>query len=204
MALQKEREEAKLTAKRKPRKNLVGKRFHRLTVTSFDRFSDAGYPYWNCVCDCGKEQSVYEHNLVSGRTKSCGCLKSERGKRLWQETLHSVDGVQLEATIAQTTKKNNTSGFRGVSWVERVQKWRVSITFRGSRYHLGYFEDFNDAVCARLEGEQIVTDFVNAYFDSVSGQIGNEKLKKLKYAFENNIRAKEKSETEFKRHICGQ
>ncbi len=31
---------------------------------------------WRCVCDCGKEKIVQERLLLSGSTKSCGCLKS--------------------------------------------------------------------------------------------------------------------------------
>jgi hypothetical protein len=33
--------------------------------------------YWHCVCDCGAEGDVQAQHLKSGRSKSCGCLKSE-------------------------------------------------------------------------------------------------------------------------------
>lgn len=32
---------------------------------------------WHCKCDCGKESDVYALSLTSGKSKSCGCLKSD-------------------------------------------------------------------------------------------------------------------------------
>jgi hypothetical protein len=35
----------------------------------------------------------------------------------------------------------NTSGFKGVSWYERSNKYRALITVRGARHYLGLFDD---------------------------------------------------------------
>lgn len=32
--------------------------------------------YWDCVCKCGNKCTVSKQHLLSGHTKSCGCLKS--------------------------------------------------------------------------------------------------------------------------------
>jgi hypothetical protein len=37
------------------------------------------------------------------------------------------------------TRKNNTSGFKGVSWESRYKHWEARIRAGGKRYHLGYF-----------------------------------------------------------------
>lgn len=34
-----------------------------------------------CMCDCGEVRTIAKSNLVSGKTKSCGCLKRELSKR---------------------------------------------------------------------------------------------------------------------------
>lgn len=50
-----------------------GQRFGLLTVDSLARCS--GYrTIWNVVCDCGHRKTARQDHLVSGRTKSCGCL----------------------------------------------------------------------------------------------------------------------------------
>lgn len=58
------------------REDLVGKKFGRLTVLSFDR-SEGGYSFWRCICECGNEKVVRAGNLRQGTVKSCGCLAKE-------------------------------------------------------------------------------------------------------------------------------
>ena len=52
--------------------------------------------------------------------------------------------------------KNNTSGVTGVSWAKRRNKWYVQICVNRKYNNLGYFKDFDEAVCTRLAGEQCV------------------------------------------------
>lgn len=58
------------------RNNLLGMRFGKLTVVSFDG-ADNYRTMWHCKCDCGNEVTVYGKYLTNGDTKSCGCLVSE-------------------------------------------------------------------------------------------------------------------------------
>jgi hypothetical protein len=54
-------------------KYLVGQRFGNLTVV--ERADDvSNRTAWVCACDCGAEHIALAHNLLSGNTKSCGCL----------------------------------------------------------------------------------------------------------------------------------
>ncbi len=78
----------------------------------------------------------------------------------------------------------------------------MNLSFRGVRYHLGYFKDFNEATQARLDGEEMVREFVENYLNTMTEQSDDEKVAKMKQAFEDNIRAKEKSEVDFKRNVC--
>ena len=45
-------------------------------------------------------------------------------------------------------KSHNTTGHKGVSFVRRVNKYRVQIMCNKIRYNLGYFKDINDAAKA--------------------------------------------------------
>ena len=53
--------------------------FGRLKVLSWIGRDKFGLNVWNCICDCGKTTNVVQQKLKSGHTKSCGCLKYDRG-----------------------------------------------------------------------------------------------------------------------------
>lgn len=61
--------------------NLIGQKFGKLTVINRD--NNKKRVYWNCKCDCGNTISVRQDSLLSGATKSCGCLRHTNliGKR---------------------------------------------------------------------------------------------------------------------------
>jgi hypothetical protein len=51
--------------------------FGRLTVIKNVGKNKFGQPIWNCKCSCGQEKNILNSSLISGRTKSCGCLQKE-------------------------------------------------------------------------------------------------------------------------------
>jgi len=63
-------------------KNLIGKKFNRLTVIEDTGKRKNGSVVWLCQCDCGKFCEVNGGSLTRTNhpTKSCGCLKKETDK----------------------------------------------------------------------------------------------------------------------------
>lgn len=57
-------------------KNIEGKMFGRLLVLGEPK-RERNKTFWKCKCECGNEAVVSASDLVSGSTKSCGCLKLE-------------------------------------------------------------------------------------------------------------------------------
>ncbi len=53
-------------------KDLTNKTFGKLTVLKITRMDNK--LAWECVCECGKKKIVKSSLLLSGRTKSCGCI----------------------------------------------------------------------------------------------------------------------------------
>ena len=51
--------------------------------------------------------------------------------------------------------KSNTSGVNGVCWDKTNKKWTSTITSNGRVLSLGNYGTFDDAVIARLSGEQL-------------------------------------------------
>ncbi len=60
--------------------DLTGQRFGRLLVTHRVGSLD-GAAQWFCACDCGKSRLAIGSLLRMGHCKSCGCLRSENGRR---------------------------------------------------------------------------------------------------------------------------
>lgn len=59
---------------------LEGQRFGRLLVIGVGKIQKVKHgtkKYWKCQCECGKITEVISHSLVTGHSKSCGCLTIE-------------------------------------------------------------------------------------------------------------------------------
>lgn len=62
-------------------KDITGQRFGMLTVTKRAGTNKYRKALWKCKCDCGKTKIVSSVDLVTGNTKSCGCLGKNYAKR---------------------------------------------------------------------------------------------------------------------------
>ena len=133
--------------------DLRGRRFGRLTAEyPTERRDHKGSVYWHCRCDCGGETEATEDGLVFGNNLSCGCLKRENQRRI-SEQLHRVDGTCVEWLEKRKSRKDNTSGFRGVDRI-KSGRYRVTIGFKGDRFYLGTFDTMEEAVQVRREAEE--------------------------------------------------
>ena len=69
----------------KLRTDLTGRKFGRWLVLSYaeSRRSPNGVTaaYWLCQCECGVKKPVIAESLVSGHSKSCGCLCGEEAEK---------------------------------------------------------------------------------------------------------------------------
>lgn len=55
----------------------IGAKYGRLAITGFSHVGPDGATWHNCQCECGTARTVRTASLVSGSTKSCGCLHRE-------------------------------------------------------------------------------------------------------------------------------
>lgn len=58
-------------------KKLYGQRFGRLTAIEPVGYAASKRIKWLCRCDCGNETEVASDKLISGHTRSCGCIISD-------------------------------------------------------------------------------------------------------------------------------
>lgn len=120
----------------------IGKKFHYLTIDSYDKKSEK----YKCICDCGNIISTYIWRLNIGKTKSCGCFKKESLKRrmtthgkskdpefvAWKSMKERCDNVK--------NKSFKNYGARGITY---SKEWNSFDTFLrdmgprpGSKYSL--------------------------------------------------------------------
>jgi hypothetical protein len=52
-----------------------GQKYSRWTTVELDHKDGAKY-FWKCQCECGKIKIIRSGDLVNGKSKSCGCLRS--------------------------------------------------------------------------------------------------------------------------------
>lgn len=111
-------------------RDLFGKIFGSLTAVSRD-FGRKNAVYWNCLCECGEKSCVTRSNLVSGATKSCGCLsKKMSSERLRTHGMTLTrpfkiwDGIKQRCLNPKHLKYSSYGG-RGITLPE---KW---LTFDG-------------------------------------------------------------------------
>lgn len=72
----------KCGSKRNPKlikDDIIGKKFNHLTVLSETQRRSGGKILFECECDCSNHTLVYASrtDLLSGHTKSCGCIKNK-------------------------------------------------------------------------------------------------------------------------------
>lgn len=69
--------------------------------------------------------------------------------------------------INRNQQNNNSSGYKGVSWHNRIKKWQAYISINGKREHLGYFEIKEEAAhkynerATEFFGDEILLNEVN-------------------------------------------
>lgn len=148
----------------KPKKDLTGQRFGRLTaleVAAPPNGRKTSTYKWLCRCDCGGTAIVSANALVKGNTQSCGCLHRETVQALYQ------DGTApCKLRESEHPRATNTSGTTGVSWDASRQRWSAEIVFRGVRHHLGRYKGKADAIAARKEAEaRLFGDYLDSLQD---------------------------------------
>ena len=141
-------------------KDLTGQRFGRLVVLGNSNRGERSknrHAFWKCKCDCGKEVVIPSNNLMSGGTKSCGCLLQETAHNQQIRRLDK-NGAMAERIVKYKNNSNNTSGYKGVSWYKNNNCWVAQIRYARKKYHLLCSHNINDCIVVRQEAEQAVKD----------------------------------------------
>lgn len=123
-----------------PAKEMMGKRFGRLTVIRKSKNkTKEGRLLWTCQCDCGNIRDFNGKLLRLGKTKSCGCLAKEvcchnsKKHGSYQTRLYKVwAGIKIRCKYSKTNGFDNYGG-RGITicdeWLynfENFKEWAIN------------------------------------------------------------------------------
>lgn len=118
-----------------PIKELTGNIYTRLTVLSYAGKNKHNKALWNCSCSCGQEKIIAGYTLISGCSKSCGCLRIE------SITSHKLTKTPAYKTwVAMRSRCNNPKntrfadyGGRGILVCPRWNSFENFLTDMGER-----------------------------------------------------------------------
>lgn|SRR3990167_2229620 len=110
--------------------------------------SPAGYAVRNNARINGKQKAVFMHKVILNVPNNL------QGDHINHNTLDNRRENLRIATHSQNMMNrkmqiNNTSGFRGVGWKKRDNRWAAYIKVNQKFIHLGHFKEKNEAVKVR-------------------------------------------------------
>ena len=170
----------KKTRKSKPRIDLTGKKFGRLTPQYYIKGGK-----WHCLCDCGNELDVDTRNLNSNHTQSCGCLQKEKASK------NVVDMTGYEDDNFKILERDGSSSTGIARWKCICKHCGNIFTTKGSNIRCDITQSCG---CIHSKGEQKITqilleskyEFSTQYtFPDLIG-VGGRKLRFDFAIFENN------------------
>lgn len=131
-----------------PALQLNGQRFGRLIVLRIDGLRKRQF-WWKCRCVCGKTKSVRGSRLMSGNTRSCGCLRREcsvaLGRKFGQKITHGAakkgkwtpEYMSWRAMIQRVTDSRHEHfkyyGGRGIKICRRWKQFKNFLADMGNR-----------------------------------------------------------------------
>ncbi len=89
-------------------KDLTGVRFEKLVAVYPNGKTKQGAIIWHCKCDCGGEKDVSRNSLISGNTKSCGCINTTFSRKDLKGLV--IDNITVLYDLPQK------GSARGVMW----------------------------------------------------------------------------------------
>lgn len=109
--------------------DIIGQKFGMLTVKEFSHIRNHR-SYYICICDCGNEKVINRHSIVSGRTRSCGCIKKSNSLTHGQSRtrIYSIwKNIKKRCNDKNYTYYNNYGG-RGIKvfneWAKSFELFR--------------------------------------------------------------------------------
>ena len=123
--------------KKRVRSFAIGQKFGRWVVLARANTVKSGHRYWLCRCECGVEREVAANHLQSGKSQSCGCLKTEMASKrhathgLSDTRTHNIWMNMRARCELPTNKSYSYYGGRGITVCRRWRKFEHFLADMG-------------------------------------------------------------------------
>ncbi len=121
-------------------KDLIGKKFGKLTVIKRAENDKRGNARWLCKCDCGNEIITLGYPLTKGITKACGCLKGNKNRHgFYKHRLYHI-----WSNICQRCSNPHNIGYKiyGARGITVCNEWKNDfMNFYNWSMENGYRDD---------------------------------------------------------------
>jgi len=139
-------------------KNITGNKYNMLTVIGMGSYRYSNNQIkWDCICDCGNRKSASYTNLVSGNTKSCGCLRRKltgnraRSHGQSKTSEYGIWYAMRDRCSNPKKKEYKHYGGRGIKvckrWQNSFENFISDMGFRPSKKHTLERGDNNKGYC---------------------------------------------------------
>lgn len=123
----------------------------------YPKYADGGkYLAQRSTSVKGKDTSILMHRVIMSRALDRPLLRSEKVDHKHGRTLDNRRSELRMATDSQNAmnagkQRNNTSGYKGVTWNKACRKWHAQIQVNRHQIFLGLFDDPQEAYKAYCE-----------------------------------------------------
>jgi len=142
--------------------NIINNKTGRVLKPGID---GSGYYYVN-LCKDGKTYKKRIHKLVGEffipNLFNKRCIDHIDNNRLNNNFSNLRYCTQQENCMNSKLSFKNTSNFKGVYFSKNSNKWMAYISINGKMKHLGYFDNIEDAINARVKkAKEVYGEFMN-------------------------------------------
>lgn len=111
-------------------------------------------PLWECRCECGNITYKATDTLTNSAQSMCLECAIKYATENARKKAGYVGGTQLPKIKDLSPTAANTTGYRGVYYVSKSDRWRAEIYFQKKRYYLGTYRKKEEAIKARKKAEE--------------------------------------------------
>jgi hypothetical protein len=131
--------------------------FGKLTIIALVGQTKCGHNLYNCLCSCGNNKVINKSRLLSGNTKSCGCLRIEHIQKIKQ--LYRISkGFDPDVLMSLANELDRNK----LNKISKQVKQRDNFTCvlcsgKGKILHTHHIIPFSQNIALRLDPKNLIT-----------------------------------------------